>query len=194
MENVLIGAGGFAREIMADLGKPLKCFVDPEFVHEGLCSISELDVEKHRVLIAIGDPVSRKSIINKLPQNIQFWNHISSRAIILDPLINLGYGSIICAGCVVTTNVYIGNHVHVNIHTTIGHDCYISDFVTISPGVNVSGNVRIGENVMIGTNASIRERIHIDQDITVGLNSGVVKDLSAQGVYVGTPSIKKPNL
>ena len=47
---------------------------------------------------------------------------------------------------------------------------------------------------MIGTNASIRERIQIDQDITVGLNSGVVKDLTARGVYVGTPTIKKPNL
>lgn len=194
MENVLVGAGGFAREIMADLGQKLRCFVDPEFVKEGLYSISELDAEKHKVLIAIGDPNSRKTIIQKLPQNIQFWNHISSRAIILDPLVNFGEGSIICAGSVITTNVFIGNHVHVNIHSTIGHDCYISDFVTISPGVNVSGNVRIGENVMIGTNASIRERIQIDQDITVGLNSGVVKDLSAQGVYVGTPTIKKPNL
>ena len=53
MENVLVGAGGFAREIMADLGQKLRCFVDPEFVKVGLYSISELNAESHKVLIAI---------------------------------------------------------------------------------------------------------------------------------------------
>ena len=35
----------------------------------------------------------------------------------------IGAGSIITAGCIITTNIKIGKHSHLNLHTTIGHDC-----------------------------------------------------------------------
>ena len=192
-EKVLIGAGGFAREIMADMGVKLKLFVDDQYWQEGLFKISELNPDLHTVLIAINDPHARRQMAKKLPDGIDFWSHISKYAILLDPLIHFGVGSIICAGCIITTNVHIGNHVHVNIHSTIGHDSHISDFVSISPGVNISGNVFIDENVYIGSNASIREKIHIDSDIVIGMNGAVIKDLKSKGVYVGIPANKKPN-
>lgn len=189
-EKVLIGAGGFSREIIADLKQKLKCFVDDAYFKEGLFKISELNPVKHKVLIAIGDPTKRKEIIQKLPSDIEYWSHISEKAILLDSLVNFGHGSIICAGSVITTNVHIGNHVQVNINSTIGHDCVISDFVTISPGVNISGNVHISENVYIGTNSAIRERLEISSDVIIGLNSGVVKPINSLGTYIGTPSKK----
>lgn len=192
-ENILIGAGGFAREIMADLGNSVKCFVDDMYWEEGLYKISDINPEQHIVLVALGDPIVRKKIVDKLPEGIEFWNHISSRAIILDPLQSFGNGSIICAGSVITTNVHIGNHVQVNINSTIGHDCIISDYVTISPGVNISGNVVIQENVYVGTNASIRDRINIESGVTIGMGGAVIRDLDSSGIYTGIPAIKKPN-
>lgn len=192
-EKILIGAGGFAREIMADLGHPVKCFVDDMYWTESLYKISDIDPEHHKVLVAIGDPIERKKIIDKLPKNVEFWNHISSRAIILDSLQSFGNGSIICAGSVITTNVHIGNHVQVNNNSTIGHDCIISDYVTISPGVNISGNVVIQENVYVGTNASIRDRINIESGVIIGMGGAVIRDLDSPGIYTGIPAIKKPN-
>lgn len=192
-EKVLIGAGGFAREIMADLGNTIKCFVDDIYWKKGLYKISELNPEKYSVLIAVGDPTQRKKISKLLHPETEYWNHISKHAIILDPLVNFGHGSIICAGSIITTNVDIGNHVQININTTIGHDCKISDYVTISPGVNISGNVHIHENVYIGTNSAIRENIHINPNVTIGMNSGVIKIIDSPGIYVGTPTTKKPN-
>jgi UDP-3-O-[3-hydroxymyristoyl] glucosamine N-acyltransferase len=58
------------------------------------------------------------------------------------------------------------------------------------PGVIVSGNVTIQDLVYIGTNSSIKEKIKICELTTIGLNSGVVKDINKPGVYVGTPAIK----
>lgn len=190
-EKVLIGSGGFAREIMADMGKAMKCFVDDKYWADGLYKISELDSSKHIVLVALGNPTQRKSIINRLPSDIEYWNHISKYAIVLDSLKYFGMGSIICAGSVLTTNIHIGNHVHININCSVGHDSNISDFVTISPGVNISGNVNIGEGVYVGTNASIREKINIHSNSTIGMASGVVKDICDSGLYLGLPSVKK---
>jgi sugar O-acyltransferase (sialic acid O-acetyltransferase NeuD family) len=193
-EKVIIGAGGFAREIIADIGNNIKCFVDDSYWEDGLYKISELNPLEHSVIVAIGDPSKRKDIINKLPNKIEFWNHISKHAIILEPLKSFGKGSIICAGCILTTNIHIGDHVHINLNSTIGHDCVISDYVTISPGVNISGNVNIKDNVYIGTNVGIREKIQIHSNVTIGMNSAVIKDIDSSGVYVGIPAIKKPNL
>ena len=63
----------------------------------------------------------------------------------------IGEGTIICAGSIITTNVIIGDHVIVNLDCTIGHDDIIRDFATLYPSVNVSGNVIIEPCVEIGT-------------------------------------------
>lgn len=190
MEKVLVGYGGFARELIAEIGHPLKCFVDEEYHSDGLFNIKDLNPKIHQVIIAVGDPISRMNILERLPKNITYWNYISKYAIVTDKLVNFGNGSIICAGSVITTNVHIGNHVQININSTIGHDCEISDFVTISPGVHMSGNVKIHPNVYIGTNSSIREKINICSNVIVGLNAGVVGDIKESGVYGGTPAVK----
>ena len=58
------------------------------------------------------------------------------------------------------------------------------------PGSVVSGNVTLGNKVYLGTNSSIKEKITICDDVIIGLNTGVVKDIKDSGTYVGYP-IKK---
>lgn len=190
MEKVLIGYGGVARELIAEIGEPIKCFVDTKYCKNGLFDIKDIDSKKHKVIIAIGDPSYRIEIVNKLPNDIKYWNYISKYAIITDTLVNFGYGNIICAGSIITTNVSIGNHVYINTNSKIAHDCEISDFVTISPGTNISGNVKINSNVYIGSNSAIKEKTSICSNVVLGLNTGVVRDITEEGVYVGTPCVK----
>jgi UDP-3-O-[3-hydroxymyristoyl] glucosamine N-acyltransferase len=58
------------------------------------------------------------------------------------------------------------------------------------PGSIVSGNVTLGNKVYLGTNSCIREKINICDNVTIGLITGVVKDITQSGVWVGSP-IKK---
>jgi serine acetyltransferase len=51
----------------------------------------------------------------------------------------------------------------------------------------LSGDVIIKDQVYIGTNSSVREKISICDNVTIGLNSGVVKDINESGTYVGSP-------
>lgn len=197
MKKALIGAGGFAREIMSHMGTKLPCFIDDEYYKDNdddIHPLSKFDSNLYEIIIAVGNPIDRKNIQDRLPKNTKYFSFVHHSAILLDSNIEIGEGSIICAGSILTTNIKIGKHCHLNIQTTIGHDTIIGDFFTTAPGSKISGNCIIGNNVYIGTNASIKEKIKICDDVTIGLNSGVVKDITESGIYVGTPVKKIKNI
>ena len=191
MEKVIIGAGGFAREIKSALGlNDIKFFVDDLFIDEknNIFGLSNLDIEKHIAIIAIGSPEEREKIKKRLPNNLEYFTYIDRRAIILDKNINIGKGSIICAGAVLTTNIKNEEHVIINLNVTIGHDTRINDFTTVSPGANISGNCLIGKKNYIGSNSCIREGISLCDNVIVGLNGAVTANIQESGIYIGIPA------
>jgi sugar O-acyltransferase (sialic acid O-acetyltransferase NeuD family) len=194
MKKALIGAGGFAREIKAHIGDPtIKCFIDDLFWKENnefIFPLSQFNPNEYEVIVAIGDPKNRYDVVQRLPKETQYFSFIHPSAQILGNDIKIGKGSIICAGCILTTNITIGNHAHLNLQTTIGHDCEIGNYFTTAPGAKISGNCKIYDCVYIGTNASIKQKISIHSFATVGLNAGVVKSIEDSGTYVGTPAKK----
>lgn len=192
MKIAIIGAGGFGREVKQqildnDQNLEVYFFVDDQYVSDSSLPISKLDVDEFYVVVAIGDPKTRKRIVDSLPDNTKFFTFIHKSAQIFDNNVQIGEGSIICANVIITTNVKLGKHTHLNLSTTIGHDTSIGDFFTTAPGAKVSGNCEIGNCVYIGTNASIREKIRISNDVIIGLNSGVVSSIDEPGTYVGLP-------
>ena len=146
MNRCLIGAGGFAREIKWHLNMPkMKCFVDDKFYEPNdkeIYPMSEFDPTQYHALIAIGDSKKRFEISNRLPSNTKYWSYVHRTVELLDPNIEIGEGSFICANCVLTTNIKIGKHAHLNLSSTIGHDVEIGDFFTTAPGVKISGNCK----------------------------------------------------
>jgi sugar O-acyltransferase (sialic acid O-acetyltransferase NeuD family) len=191
MLKALIGAGGHAREVKAQMGIDLPMFVEDEFVNDSNYPISELNYEKYEIMIAISDPIIRKRISDKLPSNVKFFSFIHPTALILDhSTIEIGEGSFIGAYSILTTNIKIGNHCLLNRSNQIGHDCIIGDFLSLMPGSIISGNCTIGKNFYLGTNSSIKEKIEIVDNVIVGMNSCVIKNINNKGTYVGIPSKK----
>jgi len=196
MKKAIVGFGGFAKEVYYSMlsgdEKIEVFFVSDEYYNgqEMVLPLSKLDVSKYEIAVAIGDPITRKKIVDSLPSDVKYFTHIHKSSIILSSDISIGEGSIICAGSIITCNVKLGRHTHLNLMSTIGHDSIIGDFFTTAPGAKISGNCEIEDSVYIGTNASVREKIKICSSVTIGLNSGVVKNIDVPGVYVGTPAIK----
>jgi UDP-3-O-[3-hydroxymyristoyl] glucosamine N-acyltransferase len=129
-------------------------------------------------------------MVQKLPKNTKYFTFIHPSVQILGNDVKIGEGSIICSGCILTTNINIGAHSQLNLQTTIGHDCIIGNYFTTAPGAKISGNCIIHSCVYIGTNASIKQQISIHSLVTIGLNAGVVNDIDEPGVYIGTPAKK----
>jgi len=193
-EKVLIGAGGFAREVRAHMNDfEMKCFVDPKYLsadEKNVFPMAEFDPLTMQALIVVGDPNHRKEIYSRMPAGTEYFKFIHPSVQILGDDCVIGNGSFIAANCIITTNVKLGEHVHLNLASTIGHDCIIGDFFTTAPGAKISGNCTIGECVYVGTNASIREKLMVCDRVTIGLQAGVVKNIIESGTYVGCPAKK----
>lgn len=189
MKKVLIGNGGHAREVMAQMGIKLDRFVDDQYVNDETFPISELDPEKHAVMIAVANSKDRFDIAQRLPKGIQFFTFVHPTSLVMDN-VEIGEGSFIGAYSILTTNIKLGKHAILNRGNHIGHDCRIGDYFSAMPGAIVSGNVTIYSLVYMGSNSSIREKLSIHSLSTIGMNSAVVKHIEDGGVYVGVPSKK----
>ena len=176
MKKALIGNGGHAREVQVQMGIELFRFVS--------------DPEKYVVMITVSNSKDREDILKKLPIDTQYFTFIHPTAQLMSEDITIGEGSFIGANSIITCNVKIGKHAILNRGVHIGHDCRVGDYFSAMPGSIVSGNVTLGNKVYLGTNSCIREKISICDDVTIGLSTGIVKDIKESGVYAGYP-IKK---
>ena len=190
MKKALVGYGGHAREVMAQMGVELTCFVDDQYVVENTLPLSDFDPNEYIVMIAVADSKSRFDIVQRLPKKTKYFTWIHPTALIMSNDITIGEGSFIGAYSILTTNIKIGNHAILNRGNHIGHDCEIGDYFSAMPGAIVSGNVKIYDCVYMGSNSSIREKLSIHSLCTVGMNAGVVKNITEFGTYVGTPAKK----
>ena len=197
----IIGYGSFGREIICNINKPFDIFlfgkhnlnIDKiEKLFKCKCyNISKFDYLKYKALVTISNGDERKNIISSLSNKTEYYTYIDKHAIIMDNKnIKIGYGSIICAGSILTTNITLGNFTQLNLSTNIGHDTTLGNYCTTAPNVSISGNCTIGNNVYFGSNSCIKQNIKIVDNVIIGLNSGVVKNIDNSGTYIGTPSKK----
>lgn len=189
MKKALIGYGGHAREVMSQMGLKLTCFVSDQYVNDNTQPLSLFNPNEYVVMVAIADPRIRYDIVSKLPKETKYFTFIHPSALIMDE-VEIGEGSFIGANSILTTNIKIGNHTILNRGNHIGHDTIIGNYFSAMPGAIVSGNVRIHDVVYLGTNSSIKEKLTIRSFTTIGLNSGVVNDISVSGTYGGVPAKK----
>lgn len=201
---VIIGAGGFGREVawlIEDINKVNKewnlvGFVDDDEYLQGkeingykvVGDIEWLKNQSYYVVNAIGDPIIKKKIIERLKFSKNKYPALIHPSVIYSDKVSFGEGTIICAGNIITVDIGIGKHVIINLDCTIGHDVIIEDYSTILPSVNVSGFVKIGECVSVGTGAAIIQGISIGKNTTIGAGSVVVKDLPENCTAVGVPA------
>lgn len=193
MEMVLIGNGGHSKEILSVMGLNLKRFVqDSDYnQEENVYKLSEFDETRFEVMIAVGDSVLRKKILQDLPKKTKFFTYIHPTSLLFDNNIEIGEGSFIGPNCILTTNIKIGNHSLLLRNVNIGHDCLIGDYFSSMPNTVISGNVNIGECVYFGNNSSVKEKVKISNNVKIGMNGCVVKDINDSGIYIGVPVKKK---
>lgn len=197
MKRAIIGAGGQSDEIAAYLDpynyKKFPRFVDHEYWQpndNNVFSLNDFNPDEWEVIIGIANPEVKERIANSLPKETSFFTYISPSAFRTTWDTTIGEGSLICPLVTLTCDIHLGKHTHLNIHTTVGHNARLGDFFTSGPGANISGNVKTGKCVYVGSNASIKEKVTICDNVTIGMNTTVVKDITEPGVYVGTPARK----
>ena len=189
MKKALFGYGGHAREVMAQMNVKLICFVDDDYVMEGTRPLSEFNPKKYALMVAVADSKDRFDIVQRLPKETQFFTFIHPTALLMKD-VEIGEGSFIGAYSILTTNIKIGKHALLNRGNHIGHDCVIGDYFSAMPNAVVGGNVNMKDKVYMGGCSNIREKINISNDVIIGMNAAVVKNIEESGIYIGVPSKK----
>ena len=203
---VIIGAGGFAREVLDVLeaanGRTasyeiLGFIVDPQYAEPGrevngkpvLGGFEWLGRHGEDVFAICGVGASdlRYHLVARARKlGVRFFSVIHPQAMITR-WVTVGEGTIVTAGCILTNRIRLGDHVQVNLDCTVGHDTVIEDFVTLAPGVHVSGNVTLCEGCSVGTGANIIEKKTVGQWATLGAGTTVISDVPSDSTVVGVP-------
>ena len=201
---VIIGAGGFGREVawlIEDINKEknewnIIGFVDDNEDIQGkeingykiIGNVEWLKDQQFNVVNAIGDPINKKKVIKNIENSKNVYPVLIHPSVTVSEMVSFGEGSIICAGNIITVNIEIGKHVIINLDCTIGHDAIIGDYTTVLPSVNISGFVTINECVSVGTGSAIIQGVKIGKNTVIGAGAVVVKDLPENCTAVGAPA------
>ena len=162
--------------------------IDPRYFLGGTQELNAWQEELY-IVFAVGNPLVKRKIIQKITNPVlQFPVLIHPNVVMGKSNINIGEGSIICAGNIITVDINIGKHVILNLSCTVGHDTIIGDYASFMPTVNISGEVNIGECVFGGTGAKIINLVEIGEETVIGAGAVVSKSLPAKCTAGGIPA------
>lgn len=206
---VIIGAGGFGREVLElvrDINQAAPMFDFLGFLDDGevnghllqrlgaplLGPSSRLIDVAASFVVAIGAAGPRRRI-DALARS---WGRTA--ATLTHPLatigsdVQIGDGAVVAAGVRLTTHIVVGRHAHLNLNCTVGHDVIVEDVATLYPGVHLGGGCVIEEGATLGTGCVILPNVRVGRGAVVGAGAVVVRDVAPDTTVVGT--VARPTL
>jgi len=195
---IIIGAGGHARVIASILKASLITISgfyddDPKLKNQSfsgipvLGTLSELKSDKNtKAIIGIGDNALRKQIATSF--DFKWINAIHPFSFI-DPSVDIGLGTVICAGGIIQPGASIGNHVILNTKASVDHDCTVGDYSHIAVA-HLGGGASISDGVFMALNSVVLPNIHVEEWSLVGAGAVVTKNVEPFQTVIGiSPSI-----
>ena len=205
-ELIIIGAGGFGREVKClidDINRSLQspAYSILGFVDDGVAAgtaVHEYEVlgtsdyidaleSKPALVLAIGNPTIKAGLAKRF-HSYDFPTLVHPTVSLTGTNIQIGKGCIICAGNLLTCDIQIADFVILNLTCTVGHDTEIGSYCSIMPGVNISGEVILQEAAYIGTGATIINQTELGEGCVIGAGAVVSKSIPAHCTAVGIPA------
>lgn len=213
MRLVIVGAGGFAREVRW-LSQEITAARSPregyDFVgyvvsdpatagphdsrDEILGDLGWLATRRGAwdvLALGIGNAAPRLRVADELEPlwGPDCWPALVHPTVRMDTAsCRLGHGVLICAGVLGTVNLDFAPFAMANLSVTIGHESRIGRAACLNPTVNISGGVTIGAGTLVGTGAQVLQYLEVGAGATVGAGAVVAKPVAAGVTVVGIPA------
>ena len=209
MQLVLVGAGGFGREVL-DIVRAMQaagtstwrefsgCVDDGGDDHPLLARQDVAFLGGTDALAVLGDAAGFAIGIGAGSTRRMLDARLTAAGCVPVTLIHpmatvggdsqVGHGCILAAGARVTANIVLGRHVDIHVNATVGHDSVLDDFASVFPGATVSGNVHLGEGATIGTGANVLPGLTVGAGAFVGAGAVVTRDVLAGVTVAGVPA------
>jgi len=202
---VIVGAGGLGREVRVLVEQlndqqptwSLLGFYDDvppatTLPLPYLGTVAELNATREAVAVAVavGSSHARAAVVARLSAAYLSFPALIHPSVARAPYqqLQFGAGCIITQGCILTTDIRLGQHVLLNLGCTIGHDAVLEDFCSLMPHANVGGEAHLETAVYLGTNATVINRVRVGARTIVGAGAVAIRDLPADCTAVGVPA------
>ena len=200
---LLIGASGLAREVIAAGMAGVTGILDDDPALLGtavggvlvLGPVDSAAGRSEQLLVCIGPSASRREVVRRLRKigvDDERFAIFAARSARIGTTSEVGAGSILLDGAVLTADARLGRHVVVMPNCVITHDDDIEDFVTLAAGVALGGSVHVGEAAYLGMNASVHPGVAIGDEATIGMGAVVLTDVPARETWAGVPAKHLP--
>lgn len=205
MRIIIVGAGGFGREVASWLRDSTVWNETCEFGGFLDKNIRALDGKAgygpivgeplgfvpqagDGFVCAIADPQTKLTVCKAMKAAGAHFLQLVHRSVVIGPSCELGDGAVICAGAVLTADVKVGSFVTVNVHASVGHDAVIADGCTLSAHCDVTGGATLCEGVFVGSHAAILPGIEVGAFARVGAGTVVTRRVSPGVTVFGVPA------
>lgn len=139
-------------------------------------------------IIGTGDNAARKRLAERLDLR---WATVVHPFSWVHPDVELGPGTVVCAGVTVQVGAEVGSHVILNNRAGVGHDASIGSFGHLTAS-HLGGEARLGEGALLGIGSSVLPRIRVGAWATVGAGSVVFADVRPGATVLGNPAREVP--
>ena len=208
MRDIAIyGAGGFGREVACllkrinaqtpqwnligflDDGKPIGYQTEYGNVLGGMEALNAVR-KPLSVVMAIGNPKTVKGLVGQINNEwVDVPNIFSPDTVFLDSgNISFGQGNVICASCLFSCHVKVGDFNMFNGFITVGHDAQIGNYNSLMPATRISGEVCIGDCNFFGVASVVLQQIQIGNNTVIGANSTIIRKTKDGNTYMGNPA------
>jgi sugar O-acyltransferase (sialic acid O-acetyltransferase NeuD family) len=201
---IIVGAGGFGRELYAWAGQHPDCggawelagFLDDN--PDALAAFGRFapvhTLAGHKpsadnvYLAGLGMPLLKEKLVAPLiAAGAEFLTFIHPQALV-GARVKLGKGVVVCPGAILSVDIYIGDFAMVNLNCTIGHDASLGPWTSLSAQCDITGHVRVADRVFMGSRASVIPEKSVGSRSIVGAGAVVVRDVPPGVTVVGIPA------
>lgn len=202
MRVLIVGAGGFGREILAyardAYGTEREiAFLDDDRNKTGATidgarvagTVSEWERrEGDEVVLAIGNTDVRMRI------QLELSGRGARFGTIAHPRAYVAASATIEAGCVLAPFAFVGPaaklgaHTALNVYASVGHDAQTGMACVLSPYATLNGNARLDDAVFLGTHATVGVGVKVGSRSQVAAGSVVYRDVASNSLAAGNPA------
>ena len=203
LEIVIVGAGGFGREMRCllpgflpqggyhfkgflgeDQGTPSSEDVSRLILGDPMTYVPEVN---DRFVLAIGQMPARRRTVEALrDKGATFLSLIHSQAIVA-PTAQIGQGVIVFPFAAVSHNAFLDDCAKLNYYASVGHDTTLGKYCLLAPYATVNGFGTLEDDVYLSTHATVAPQVTVGTRSVVSANSAVMKSVPADSFVFGVP-------
>lgn len=210
LDVVIIGAGGFGREIRqllfdcldshqyrfkGFLGKDMGVAEDPTVAKQMLGDPQTYKpAAQDRFVLAIGNMAARRQTTESLlTRGARFIKLIHPSALVADSA-QLGQGIILYPFSVVSNEAKLSDFTKLNYYASAGHNAEFGKYCLLAPYATVNGYSVLEDDVYLSTHSTVAPVVRVGARSKVSANSAVMNDVPPDTFVFGVPGRCRPQI